>query len=563
VLDALRAMPDESFDALLSDVPYGLGTSEPTVDEIVAYLRGDAHLDTGGDFMSRPWQVPSVAVWREIYRVLRHGAHLLVFASTRTWDLISLGLRAAGFENRNTIANYGPGDPSPPALTMVAGKGYPHGINISKAIDAAAGAEREVVGRDETWAKLANKRERNGTWSGKGAGFQNPQTVGDITAPATPEAARWDGYNTALKGVWEAILCFRKPLVGTIVENALQHGVGGLNIDGARIYTDWSERPDSWKESGHSAKPAEGKMAAPPGAGINCHPKGRWPANVTLVHSNGCVPIGKREIVSRAGHLGTRGGGFGCMGLKSDRQSTQRGTSKAGTKYMQTEEVTAWDCAPTCPVRLMDEQSGVLTSGKLGPVTSQKKNTAYGTFAAANVNTCAPNEGGASRFFYVAKPSRAEREFGTEALKRYSVTEINGRDPDSIGTSTPAAGAGRQGGGTTNPHPCVKSIDLDRWLATLILPPPRADGAPRRILIPYAGSGSEMIGALRAGWDQVVGVERSPCADDPMDFIAIAEARIRRWMQVPADFDVEGALTRAGEADPPDERQPSLFGGAK
>jgi hypothetical protein len=102
VLAALRAMPSGSFDAVLSDVPYGLGTHEPTAAELSAYVLG-GDLDTGGDFMGRDWQVPSVAVWREILRVLKPGAPVLAFAGSRTHDLVTIGMRAAGFEIGDTI----------------------------------------------------------------------------------------------------------------------------------------------------------------------------------------------------------------------------------------------------------------------------------------------------------------------------------------------------------------------------------------------------------------------------------------------------------------------------
>jgi len=102
-LDKLKELPDNSVDSCVTDPPYGLGTREPTGEEIIAYLQG-ADLDHGGDFMGRDWDIPSVAVWKEVYRVLKPGGHLLSFGGTRTFDLISIGIRAAGFELRDTIA---------------------------------------------------------------------------------------------------------------------------------------------------------------------------------------------------------------------------------------------------------------------------------------------------------------------------------------------------------------------------------------------------------------------------------------------------------------------------
>ncbi len=97
VLEKLRALPDNHFDACLTDPPYGLGKREPTPQEIADYILGTASLDTGGDFMGTEWELPPVAVWREMYRVLKPGAYMLVYSGTRTFDLVAVGMRAAGF----------------------------------------------------------------------------------------------------------------------------------------------------------------------------------------------------------------------------------------------------------------------------------------------------------------------------------------------------------------------------------------------------------------------------------------------------------------------------------
>lgn len=111
-LAVLRTLPDASIDSCVCDPPYGLGTREPSADEIVAYLRGDS-LDTGGDFMGRDWEIPPVALWREVFRVLKPGGHVLAFAGTRTVDLMGIGLRVAGFEFRDSLQwLYGQGRPS-------------------------------------------------------------------------------------------------------------------------------------------------------------------------------------------------------------------------------------------------------------------------------------------------------------------------------------------------------------------------------------------------------------------------------------------------------------------
>jgi hypothetical protein len=129
------------------------------------------------------------------------------------------------------------------------------------------------------------------------------------------------------------------------------------------------------------------------------------------------------------------------------------------------------------------------------------------------------DDGGASRFFFTAKVSRAEREQGCDELEFRLVDET--LDLDSKGARSPRSGAGR-GGMVRNAHPTLKAIALTRWLATLLLPPPRQDGMPRRILVPFSGAGSEMIGCLQAGWDEVVGIEGE------QDYIEIAKERITK-----------------------------------
>lgn len=176
VLECLKDCPDNSFDALLTDPPYGLGSHQPTANELIGYLQGRAELHTGGDFMGKDWHVPSVAVWREIFRVLKPGAPLLVFSASRTQDLISLGMRAAGFEIRDCIK----------------------------------------------WIQ--------------GQGMPKPATTTDkYIGEGKPEAKPWKGYGHALRPSHEPIIVARKPLDGSIGHNVTTHGVGGLNIGGCRI----------------------------------------------------------------------------------------------------------------------------------------------------------------------------------------------------------------------------------------------------------------------------------------------------------------------------------------
>jgi len=101
-LSALKTFNDESVHSIITDPPYGLG-SEPTPEQLIAFISGDDVRLNDKDFMGKDWSIPSVAVWKECFRVLKPGGHLLVFGGSRTFDLMSLGIRTAGFEYRDTV----------------------------------------------------------------------------------------------------------------------------------------------------------------------------------------------------------------------------------------------------------------------------------------------------------------------------------------------------------------------------------------------------------------------------------------------------------------------------
>jgi DNA modification methylase len=243
-LDALMKMPDGSVDSIVCDPPYGLS------------------------FMGRKWDydVPSEAIWRECLRVLKPGGHLLAFAGTRTQHRMAVRIEDAGFEIRDMIA-------------WVYGSGFPKSLDVSKAIDKAAGAEREVIGVREDFAARANKVRIGTAWTGaQDGGFSNPDTVGQITAPATDAARQWQGWGTALKPALEPITVARKPLIGTVAENVLAHGTGALNIDGCRVGNEQIEKGRAGR--GECESNSLGKKLM--GTGAQEWQIGRWPAN--LIH---------------------------------------------------------------------------------------------------------------------------------------------------------------------------------------------------------------------------------------------------------------------------------------
>ena len=202
-LEKLKELDDNSVDSIVTDPPYGLS------------------------FMGKKWDydVPSQEIWEECLRVLKPGGYLLAFAGTRTQHRMAVRIEDAGFEIRDMIA-------------WCYGSGFPKSLDVSKAIDKAAGAEREVVGRETTkWTSTG----RNKTY-GKLDYFETnggKYEVREMTAPATEAAKQWQGWGTALKPALEPITVARKPISEkTVAENVLKYGTGGINIDGCRVKTE-------------------------------------------------------------------------------------------------------------------------------------------------------------------------------------------------------------------------------------------------------------------------------------------------------------------------------------
>jgi DNA methylase len=240
--EVLLSLPDASVDAVVTDPPYELG------------------------FMGKGWDASGiayeVALWRDALRVLKPGGHLLAFGGTRTWHRLACAIEDAGFEVRDSIA-------------WMYGSGFPKSLDVSKAIDKAAGVERE----EGVPGPYVNRRPR----AKVAATNSYSDGVGEassalITAPATPAAQQWQGWGTALKPAFEPIVVARKPLIGTVAANVLKHGTGALNVDGCRIAAS--------DPFGGGAKATSGFVDGYEGDGWTPgNDKGRWPANVILDES--------------------------------------------------------------------------------------------------------------------------------------------------------------------------------------------------------------------------------------------------------------------------------------
>lgn len=266
-IDALRAMPSDSVDAVVTDPPYGLGKPPPAEDVLRAWLDGATYQAMGGGFMGAAWDsfVPGPAVWREVCRVLKPGGHAVIFAGSRTLDWMGMSVRLGGLEIRDTLG-------------WVYWSGFPKSLDVSKAIDAAAGAEREVLHQETRW------NEPSGIVNaGRGASARS-LVVRNITAPATDAARRWSGWGTALKPAIEPAILARKPLAGTVAANVLRHGTGAINVDGCRLTPGdlaWpgpgEEHPRQWEHT-RGLGFHGGVDRGPCVKGMQT--AGRWPANL-------------------------------------------------------------------------------------------------------------------------------------------------------------------------------------------------------------------------------------------------------------------------------------------
>ena len=416
-LDILPTLPDNSVDSIVTDPPYELG------------------------FMGKKWDnsgiAYSVELWTQCLRVLKPGGHLLSFGGTRTWHRVAVGIEDAGFEVRDSIA-------------WMYGSGFPKSLDVSKAIDKAAGAERnEVLAQGSTkcpdYPKPCSGHVETGRF------FATVHAL--PTAPATPEAQQWEGWGTALKPAFEPIVVARKPLIGTVAQNVLTYGTGALNIDGSRIGTEAIKSSGQVSNSWRLAEGRTDRQAANPTVS-----QGRWPANVIL-----------------------------------DEYSAE----------------------------VLDEQSGNLKSGGSSPNANRTVPNGSGItmrhmMPKLNTNH-APSEGGASRFYYVAKASKRDRNEGLEELEpqRHSDRE----NSEGVGGDNPR---NRTNEAKQNFHPTVKPTQLMRYLIKLVTPPGGT------VLDPFTGSGSTGKAAILEGF-RFIGCELTE------DYIPIIEGRLKHAESMAAD----------------------------
>jgi DNA modification methylase len=399
-LEILPELADNSVDSIVCDPPYELG------------------------FMGKSWDSSGIAysveLWQECLRVLKPGGHLLAFGGTRTWHRLAVAIEDAGFEIRDNIA-------------WLYGSGFPKSHNVGNAIDKKLG----MGNRGHAISSASQIHPTTG--EARPNGELLPKYEG-----RTPEGKQWDGWGTALKPAHEPIVVARKPLIGTVAENVLQHGVGGLNIDATRI----SGQPRTTHTDGNFT----GGKAGYNGGWKDIEttiPEGRWPANIIL------------------------------------------------------DEYTA---------ELLDEQSGI-TKSSPRTVAERRTNSTHEYGFKTDAYSPHNDSGGASRFFYVAKASKRDRNEGLQELE----TRHNGKMMRPGNNTQEKASEGFERFNTQpsqNFHPTVKPTALMQYLIRLVTPD---NGV---VLDPFCGSGSTGKAAILEN-KSFIGIELTP------EYLPIIEGRLK------------------------------------
>lgn len=596
-LDVLAAMPDNSVDSVVSDPPYGLEFMGKDWDKFAPRERKNATVWDGRRQAQEGWEEAAAdrsgkggggpsyksthkgakrcttcgkrafsgspcecenptwiiehrqeapaamigfqnfmeAVARELYRVLKPGGHLLMFGATKTYHRMACGVEDAGFEIRD-------------ALSWLYGSGFPKNVNLSKAIDKHLGAEREYVGEGPYASRKPQPYEGGVALNISVSDTRQGQP---ITLPATPEAKQWDGWGTALKPACELIVLARKPLAqNTIHENVLEHGTGGLNIDGCRIEGD---KPATTRGAGgrhgrYGPLDAQGR--------IEDDGKGRYPANVIHDGSNE-VAAGFPDTPSSA-RPNSKGRSYGAEGraiLGADRaREYQGGPDDGGGSAARF----FYEVKPDCELI-------VLARKPLAENTIHENVLAHGT-GALNIDGCRVEASGDDADKLAKnwdrdtfKDMRGGKIIGGinagiacytqgSELGRYPANVVTDGSDEVVGAFpvTPGSKAiigvvrhgrsggimGKQGairdgrpegyddpGGSaarffytakaddtdrmTSDHPTVKPVDLMQYLVRLVTQPGGT------VLDPFAGTGTTGEAAWREGFKAIL-IERDP-----------------------------------------------------
>ncbi len=535
-LAVLKRLPDASVDSIVTDPPAGIAFMGKAWDD----FGSTATFEARDAFVK--WLTEIMV---EARRVLKPGGHILVWTLPKTYHWTAWAIESAGFEIRDPIAH-------------IFAQGFPKSLNVAKAIQKHLGVQ--PIGEKPPTLGMAN----NPQWNAVHRQLVMPEPEG--------VAAEHEGKGTALKPAREDWIMARRPLEGTVAQNVLKHGTGAINIDACRITsggpspsvqrrtskrTTGTECPGGWRNRTSPETYAEERAGERLGRfpanvvlshGEGCAPRGRegeasaqrryatedgdftytpgprggdargrFPANLVMSHGEECQEVGTREVKTGTAVRRNGGGGRFFGGKQGGREGKAMEDTSHGENGRET--IVAWECQEGCPVALLDQQSAHLKKGG-----DQAKGYDRGT---PNVYSKLPpnkvwqaygDEGGASRFLYVAKPPRKEKELGCEHL--VAKERPGAFDDDAYEWKAP--GGHRKAKPTTNHHPTVKPVGLMRYLVRMVTPPGGL------VLDPFAGSGTTGVAALAEG-RRFLGIERG------MDYLPITRARLAHALGVRRD----------------------------
>ena len=523
IKDWAKNYDGELFDGILCDPPYELG------------------------FMGKSWDSSGIAfdseMWADIYKLLKPGGHLLAFSGSRTYHRMAVAIEDAGFEIRDMIE-------------WVYGSGFPKSLNIGKAVDKMQGNEREVVG------KIAQPGSTNKRLA-MGNGWQDEPDL-------TKGTSEWEGYGTALKPAHEPCVLARKPLDGTVANNVLKHGTGGINIDESRVPAGEDHKKNATR---HTNKIYPGGFNDSP-INSDANPLGRFPANLILSDDP------EVEAVFPQTGKGNGGKPFSYSGREYDNKDSSMfngdkpqapsnfNDSGSASRFFYTakssrsERNLGLDGTVSIVVQLEQCENNITSSVKLAQLQVVMDSSHLKATAESGIGTKSGTEWSMSLFGnqYTEKyliSTKSTTKTTTSSITPSTILNyltglltnentlgancemtVGGSPAENVENSNTltltinektASALGVENvqlpaqlkisvSDGKNFHSTVKPLSLTKYLATLIKPPTGG-----RLLVPFSGSGSEMIGALQAGWEYVEGVELTE------EYIPIAKARIEYW----------------------------------
>ena len=444
-LDVLRTLPDSSVDAIVTDPPAG-----------IAFMGKEWDHHKGG---RAQWVAWMSAVAAECLRVLKPGGHALVWALPRTSHWTGTAWEDAGFEARDKVYH-------------AFGSGFPKSLDISKAINREAGATRVVVGvanRKMTNSVLSRAKQAQHGYRPEGEAYANEDSGGLTPPPATPEAAQWEGWGTALKPAVEEWWLFRKPISeATVAANVLRWGTGAINVGACRVGTEGDDRPLKW------ASPRDGIWSTDSAAKAEAttSTQGRYPAH--LIHDGsaevaGCFPVTTSGGRDKASVAPSENRSMSGMNYPRQRGNISEASTGSAARFFQ---ACAWDADDTEALRLI----------------------------------------------YCAKASKRDRDEGCEHITETPIAWGNQAQAELKRGNTEFRADGDASKHNKveqrrNHHPTVKPTGLMRHFARLITPPGGV------VLDPFMGSGSTGKGAILEGF-AFIGIEQDAA------YFAIAQARI-------------------------------------